>query len=367
MTAQSDEQKMIAFIMKLPPTANPYNSIAGYLVRETAPLLLPIWARIVMAVIMAGYVIMFLQSLHLIYIRIVTKTFRFHSFTRLGIVKIDVPNLTCFIYFLYSLLALADLTFQQLMDAKLVSGRQKLTLFGSKFSILLAGSWAYIWVCFCQCVSTLWDESWNHSIQRPRLSAPLRWSLNMGFVVASFWAVPILILTFLQANSEFEKLRHTLNIILSDLHHQATTYNGTGYNRMELLLRLQPASMLGVYRDRLALWIRRGIIVGLVDLIILGIIYAPLLIVSIGALRRRTAQCTFTAATGTAEESLQFQKIEARLRVEQQTIVMHAYTAYALTVIFVPVMAWQLSYKGSTFLKSETCLIITQIVCAVNP
>ncbi|KAG0146141.1 hypothetical protein CROQUDRAFT_671337 [Cronartium quercuum f. sp. fusiforme G11] len=53
------------------------------------------------------------------------------------------------------------------------------------------------------------------------------------------------------------------------------------------------------------------------------------------------AQCTFTSATGTTEDPLQFQKIEGRLRVKQKTIVMHAYTAYALTITFVPVMAWQ--------------------------
>lgn len=355
---------MVAFVMQIPPNMNPYYAAATYLDQETKAVLLPKWARILLAVIAGGYVVMFLQCLHLLYIRIITKTFSFYSFTRLNILKIDVPNMTGLVYLFYTSMVLADLTFQQLIDAGYVSDRHKLPLFGIKFAVVLAGSWAFLWVCFCQCLTSLWDKSWCSVSPQKRTSAlptPLRWMLNGLFICLSLWSLPAFFVTFIGAEQERQKLRELARAITSDLRLHGKTANVTNYRRMDLLLRLIPAKQLTIHRDRMAHWLRLGITAALVDLIVLCVIYVPLLVISIRAIRKKTRECTFSMATCTAEQSVRFRKIERRLKEDHRTLVHHAIMVYISTSIFIPVVVLQLSYKGPTFVQNEKWLILTQI------
>lgn len=259
---------------------------------------------------------------------------------------------------------LADLTFQQLINAGLVADHGKLPLFGIKFVVILAGSWAFIWVCFCQCVTSLWDKSWC-AVSPQHITAvlprPLRWFLNTVFMCLALWFIPAICVIFFRAESDLNKLRAVLKAITSDLRAQGKTANMVNYRRMDLLLRLVPARQLVVYRDRMAREFRAGMMIGLIDLIVLCLIYAPLLVISIGAIRKKTNECTFAIASCTAERSMQFKRIERRLAKEHRTLLNHALAAYGSTIIFIPVIAWQLSYKGTTFMQNRNWLILTQI------
>ncbi|KAH9822630.1 hypothetical protein DFH28DRAFT_949264 [Melampsora americana] len=365
MSSGKDEKRLIDFVTSLPPNVNPWNAVAIYLQNETKPVLLPKWARIVMAVIMLGYFVMFLQCLHLIYIRLVTKTFRIFSATSLGILKIDIPNLTCLIYFVFTLLALTDLTLQQLIDAAYLPHMMgKLTLFSTKLAILLAGSWGFIWVCICQCILTLWEEKWSKEVQsRKRFSIPTFWRqfLSVVFLLIAIWPIVGVFITYYLADVQFQKLLKLETSILSHLRFQASTHDSTNYRPMDLMLDLIPARQLVVYRDRIAQLFRLGIIFGLSGLTFLGIIYLPVLIISLGSLRRRTTEATFTAATLTEDQYEQFGRIRARLKEEHRAVTTHAAFVYLFTIMFIPVMSWQLTYKDSTFLRDKKWLIVTQI------
>ncbi|KAH9808323.1 hypothetical protein DFH28DRAFT_997811, partial [Melampsora americana] len=359
-----EEQKILKFVRAIPHNVNPYFAAANYLEREAKPVVLPPWVQIVMGVIMGGYFIMLLQCLYLFYIRIVTGTFKFYSFTRLNLVKIDVPNLTCLGHFCYCLLVIADLIFQQLINAGLVSDHNKLPLFGIKFGVILSGSWSFIWVCFCQVVTSFWDKSWCSVSPQARttsLPRPLRWFLNVVFICLALWFIPALFVIFINAESELKKLRAVLKAITSDLRTQGKLANMANYRQMDLLVRLIPARDIVAHRDRMARWFRLGMMIGIIDLLVLCLVYAPLLVISLGTIRKKTSECTFAMATCTAERSVQFKRIERRLADEHRTLLHHALTAYGSTLAFVPVIAWQLSYKGTTFLQNKNWLIVTQI------
>lgn len=365
MSTGKEEQELIGFITKIPSNENPWIVVAIHLQNQTDPVLLPKSVRIGLSFIMFGYFVMFLQSLHLIYVRLITKTFRIFSVTSLGILKIDIPNLTCLIYFFFTLLTIADLTLQQLIDAgHLPQMMGKLTLFSTKLAILLAGSWGFIWVCICQCISTLWDETWSEEVQHRTkwsLPAPYRKLLSSFFVLIAIWPIVGVFIVFYLADLQLQKLLHLRASILSNLYLQARTHDSTNYKPVELILSLMPARQLVVYRDRMAQLFRLGIMFGLCDLAFLGIIYLPVLIISLGSLRRRTAEASFTAATRTEDQYDQFVRIHARLKEEHRAVITHAVFVYLFTIMFIPVMSWQLSYKGSSFLRDKTWLIVTQI------
>ncbi|EGF99122.1 uncharacterized protein MELLADRAFT_112973 [Melampsora larici-populina 98AG31] len=184
----------------------------------------------------------------------------------------------------------------------------------------------------------------------------------MTFMCLALWFIPALIVIFISAESELEELRAVLKAITSDLRHQGAMANMENYRRMDLLVRLIPARQLVVHRDRMARLFRLSMMIGITDLSVLSLIYGPLLAISIGTIRKKTSECTFAIATCTAERSIQFKRIERRLAKEHQTLLQHALAAYGSTLIFIPVIAWQLSYKGTTFMQNKKWLILTQIV-----
>jgi hypothetical protein len=70
-------------------------------------------------------------------------------------------------------------------------------------------------------------------------------------------------------------------------------------------------------------------------------LYAFLLKSSIGAIQRRTEECTFAVAISPFDQSGQFAHIKHRVRQEYWTSVIHGLAVYLISLAFVPILIWQ--------------------------
>ncbi|KAI7942646.1 hypothetical protein MJO28_012673 [Puccinia striiformis f. sp. tritici] len=136
-----DEIRLMNFINNIPQGVNPYDATIGYLAEATSPPTLPHWARIALRFFLGCYAFMWLQSFYLLYVRFKTRTFRLITVTRLGLWRVDVPNMSGLAYFLYPPLVIADLTLQQKIDEGGRDLTDKVPLLACKFLVVLTASW----------------------------------------------------------------------------------------------------------------------------------------------------------------------------------------------------------------------------------
>ncbi|KNF04547.1 hypothetical protein PSTG_02456 [Puccinia striiformis f. sp. tritici PST-78] len=353
LSTMGDEIRLMNFINNIPQGVNPYDATIGYLAEATSPPTLPHWARIALRFFLGCYAFMWLQSFYLLYVRFKTRTFRLITVTRLGLWRVDVPNMSGLAYFLYPPLVIADLTLQQKID----EGGRDLT---DKVPLLAS----FIWVCACQCVSNYWDDQWPESSRHGRTVPLPRYvviTMNTLFVCVLTWIIPCVIILTTQSNEEYKKIRHILGEILVVLKDYSSKFDPDTYQASRLIAALMPAREILVHEENMARYLRTALIIGLANLLLLCLLYAPLLKNSIGAIQRRTEECTFAVAISPFDQSEQFAHIKHRVRQEYWTSFIHGLAVYMTSLALVPILIWQVSFPGPEYMRSRTWLTVTQI------
>ncbi|KAI9621577.1 hypothetical protein H4Q26_015583 [Puccinia striiformis f. sp. tritici PST-130] len=333
LSTMGDEIRLMNFINNIPQGVNPYDATIGYLAEATSPPTLPHWARIALRFFLGCYAFMWLQSFYLLYVRFKTRTFRLITVTRLGLWRVDVPNMSGLAYFLYPPLVIADLTLQQKID----EGGRDLT---DKVPLLAS----FIWVCACQCVSNYWDDQWPESSRHGRTVPLPRYvviTMNTLFVCVLTWIIPCVIILTTQSNEEYKKIRHILGEILVVLKDYSSKFDPDTYQASRLIAALMPAREILVHEENMARYLRTALIIGLANLLLLCLLYAPLLKNSIGAIQRRTEECTFAVAISPFDQSEQFAHIKHRVRQEYWTSFIHGLAVYMTSLALVPILIWQ--------------------------
>ncbi|POV99758.1 hypothetical protein PSHT_13405, partial [Puccinia striiformis] len=328
LSTMGDEIRLMNFINNIPQGVNPYDATIGYLAEATSPPTLPHWARIALRFFLGCYAFMWLQSFYLLYVRFKTRTFRLITVTRLGLWRVDVPNMSGLAYFLYPPLVIADLTLQQKID----EGGRDLT---DKVPLLAS----FIWVCACQCVSNYWDDQWPESSRHGRTVPLPRYvviTMNTLFVCVLTWIIPCVIILTTQSNEEYKKIRHILGEILVVLKDYSSKFDPDTYQASRLIAALMPAREILVHEENMARYLRTALIIGLANLLLLCLLYAPLLKNSIGAIQRRTEECTFAVAISPFDQSEQFAHIKHRVRQEYWTSFIHGLAVYMTSLALVP-------------------------------
>lgn len=360
----SDKERLVDFIHSIPLDTNPYDAVIEYLEALATPPSLPHWARRLLKFFLACYVLMWLQSFYLLYVRFKTRMFRLITVTRLGLWRVDVPNMSGLAYFLYPPMVIADLLLQQQIDLGKRDLTNKIPIFACKFLVILTASWAFIWVCACQCLTNYWDEQWSEApknVRRIQLPRYVVITMNILFVVVLTWIIPFVIYFTTRSNEEYKEIKHILGQVIATLETYRSIYDPNSYQPSTLIIELLPAQDILAHEERMTRALRTALIIGLANLILLCLFYAPLLKSSIGAIQRRTEECTFTVAISPFEQSEQFAHIKHRLRQEYWTSFIHGLAVYLTVLVLVPIMIWQVSFPGPLFLRSSTWLTVTQI------
>ncbi|KAA1105160.1 hypothetical protein PGTUg99_019840 [Puccinia graminis f. sp. tritici] len=366
--------RLINFISSIPQDANPYEATIGYLEVATTPPTLPHWARLTLRFFIGCYALMWLQSFYLLYVRFKTRTFRVITVTRLGLWRVDVPNMSGLAYFLYPPLVIADLTLQQKIDEGERDLTNKVPLLACKFLVVLTASWgtsyenpwSFIWVCACQCLSNYWDDQWPEATRHGRTVPLPRYvviTMNALFVCVLTWIIPCVIILTTQSNEEYKIIRRILGEILAVLEDYKSKYDPNTYQSSRLIAALLPAREMLLHEKNMARYLRTALIIGLSNLLLLCLLYAPLLKNSIGAIQRRTEECTFAVAISPFDQSgAQFAHIKHRVRQEYWTSFIHGLAVYMTALALVPILIWQVSFPGPAYMRSQAWLTVTQIV-----
>ncbi|PLW43228.1 hypothetical protein PCASD_06991 [Puccinia coronata f. sp. avenae] len=185
--------------------------------------------------------------------------------------------------------------------------------------------------------------------------------MNTLFVFLLTWIIPCVIILTTQSNEEYKMIRRILASIVAALEAQSSAYDPNTYKTSRLITILLPAREMLTHERNMARYLRTALIVGLANLILLCLLYAFLLKSSIGAIQRRTEECTFAVAISPFDQSGQFAHIKHRVRQEYWTSVIHGLAVYLISLAFVPILIWQVSFPGPAYMRSRTWLTVTQI------
>ncbi|CAH7686248.1 expressed protein [Phakopsora pachyrhizi] len=329
------------------------------------PPILPTFAQVFLKVLMATYLLMWFQSFYLLYVRIKTRKFRFITVTRFGLWRLDVPNMGALTYFIYPPLVLADLLLQHKIDNGERDLTNKIPLFGGKFLVIISAAWGFLWVCACQCVSIFFDEKWSSAPQERnrahRLPRYVIITMNTLFVVVMTWIIPVELALLCKSNREYDKIREILRHVVSSLRELAVNYKSETYRPEFLFLTLLPARQIFVHEAKMVHYFRTGFMIGLVDLLILSIVCAPLLKTATRAIRKRRAECTFALAGCSSGQAEQLCEMKIQVKHEYWTLFVHGMALYLTTIAFIPVMVWQLFVSGTSFMRTTNWITVTQL------
>jgi len=356
--------RLLTFIRNIPPNVNPYPETIGYLQHQAAPPTLPHWARVALRFFIVCYALMWLQSFYLLYVRFKTRTFRVITVTRLGLWRVDVPNMSAVAYFVYPPLVIADLSLQLKIDEGQRDLTNKVPLLACKFLVVLTASWAFIWVCACQCLSNYWDDQWPESSRHGRTVPLPRYvvlTMNALFVCLLTWILPCVIFLTTRSNEEYKAIRRILASILAVLEDHSRRYDPSTFDSSSLISALLPAREILVHERNMARYLRTALIIGLANLLLLCLLYAPLLKNSVESIDRRTVECTFAVEISPFDQSGQFAHIKHRVRQEYWTSFIHGLAVYMTALALVPILIWQVSFPGPAYMRSRTWLTVTQI------
>ncbi|KAI9617865.1 hypothetical protein H4Q26_012729 [Puccinia striiformis f. sp. tritici PST-130] len=136
-------QKVVSFVLSLPPSTNPFEAVAVKIGEQTQILVLPLWARILRRIITIQFCILCGQCLTVLWLRKKGNKLAFFRYNQLGLIHVEVLNEIVLFMYLFSLVAVIDLATQELVELGLMKLSSKLVLRTSKFAITAD-------VCWCE-------------------------------------------------------------------------------------------------------------------------------------------------------------------------------------------------------------------------
>ncbi|KAH9811130.1 hypothetical protein DFH28DRAFT_901368 [Melampsora americana] len=328
-----DETKVVKFVLDLPSTTNSYLATADYLQTLLTPCrMLPMWSRWLMRLMIFSYVLMFLQTVHLLYIRIKTRKFYIIGLNTLNLIKIDSANHLTVGYLLYSTLSIINLVWRDLSIGGYISPIPSDFIEATKSLVSLTFSWMFLWICISHSILVKWKPLEEHPLEKARhMSAKSVWFLNGGFLVTILWPFVPVIRSSFQLVAEETRIIEILTPIIKTLHESVHTSSQTNQNTLGLLGILSPAREVFNHTNALVLQFRIVIFCYLISASILCLAYPPILVHMFKGLQRSG-------------------DVSASCKSQRGSVMLHSFLAYISTLWNVPILIWTLTFQSYSFL-----------------
>ncbi|KAG0141710.1 hypothetical protein CROQUDRAFT_663433, partial [Cronartium quercuum f. sp. fusiforme G11] len=239
------------------------------------------WALWLMRCMTIGFAILFCQAANLLYLRIKTNRFYFLKINRLGLINMEVINMNTLGYLIYSGLAIADRIFREIVLAGHHNQSGQIFLFCIKFLVALVGAWLVWWVCVCHCVLLKWGDSMGDPT-RPKTSKAriAAWMVNMCALALALWPFVPLIWAFSIMNSQYIMIANVGDATIRKLLRSASSYSPATYTKVPLLLELIPLEENIPHLIKLGYYIRYGLVLYLISVLLLSLTWIPFLVIS---------------------------------------------------------------------------------------
>ncbi|EGG10833.1 uncharacterized protein MELLADRAFT_115401 [Melampsora larici-populina 98AG31] len=335
--SSSEEKKILDFVLHLPPDINPYGAVAKHMKGLLTPPRLATWATIAQRCAIAFYIILFVQSSHLIYSRVKVGAYKFWRYTRRECSQsLSHLGASC-------------------------DGRTPITsLYQSDY---IRSTWRVPAGQPMPSIVSSFYGSVRTSGAGRRLHPAIRVSMNALLLALHLSPIPLVIYYYAGLNHEYNISKSILQGVLHELHAKAATVTPGNYSPMALLATLKPAQNIQLHAHKMAEYTRNGIMVYLVELTVLSVVYVPLLTFSLGRLYSRSvSQKKLTQAASSGEAGDNISKMGRKIREQRTRLVTHAIITYATTALHVPIIIAQLSYEGDGFLRDKKWLTLTRVM-----
>eukprot|EP00919_Chromeraceae_sp_WS-2016_P068460 GHVR01162149.1.p1 GENE.GHVR01162149.1~~GHVR01162149.1.p1 ORF type:complete len:252 (-),score=-4.28 GHVR01162149.1:43-798(-) len=179
----------------------------------------------------------------------------------------------------------------------------------------------------------------------------------LGPIIPVFWA-------FCSANEDYIAGKAVLKPVITSLLQMAPTFSPGTYNKLQLMAILIPALQCSPHIDSIMHHARMGLVTYLAVAAILCLLYIPVLLLTFLGLSDRTAvgkPSIHRRSHYDCEEAIKSLQLFEILRKQQRTIALQASLVYAITLSYIPVLIWLLTFSGQKPLFSSSWWAILEI------
>ncbi|KAI9627800.1 hypothetical protein KEM48_011999 [Puccinia striiformis f. sp. tritici PST-130] len=377
-------QKVVSFVLSLPPSTNPFEAVAVKIGEQTQILVLPLWARILRRIITIQFCILCGQCLTVLWLRKKGNKLTFFRINQLGLIHVEVLNEIVLFMYLFSLVAVIDLATQELVELGLMKLSSKLVLRTSKFAITADVC------CFCHLYMVLFQHPvflWICGIETAMAFTSLRARARAGSSIKlSPWVrytangMLLAVLTLPSAFILWASIRIALDVkaiemasekIMAGLLEAAPTYRPETYNLMQILEILKPGQGFAIRTNHLAHDAKLILLLYLVLQLTGAALYVPTSMLAFRGLRKQTASGSAQKKKKEAREAPMSQhqtpmtklmndgpgQEKAALESVRRRLVKHAWLLYLDTILYCPILVYMVSILfEATFLQQNIFL-----------
>lgn len=352
-----DEIKLLNFITHLPSDLNPYLAIAKKIESDLHLAAFPTWVLVLQRCAIAGFTVVFIQSLYLIHLRIQARAFTFGKLLPFGMFRLDIPSSLAIAYALFSPLFVADLVWSEFVNDGNNDMAGKIILSGSKFLVALSVSWIFLWTCACQCVSIIYECRYGEEYTSGRrfIHPVISYFLNVVFIMMLLLPIPGVFHCLVGVNVEYATIKHITKDVIRTLHHLAPQYEPSTSSLETLLSYAMPAAQVTSHFHTMAHLIGVSMIIYISVLIFFVALYVPLLGFSIGTLY---LGCTPRKKLQTVLQELghdrkyEISMMSRKMRRQRARLVFHAFMTFFSTLLHIPVIVLLLRFDGDHFFQN---------------
>ncbi|KAG0144663.1 hypothetical protein CROQUDRAFT_659730 [Cronartium quercuum f. sp. fusiforme G11] len=333
------QNAIVNFAMNVPTGHNPYIVVAHHLVGLLVPPPIATWARWLQRVVIAGYLVMFIQSCRLTYMGLKRRSYQRVGFDELGIIYIDSITASGIAYTLYASLVITDL----ILDEVISSGKNAVAVwiivYGYKFLILYYLGLSFLWTCARHCASLQW-KSPRHigpSFGRSNIPKLAPWIMHLILIVFFFWPIAPVIYQFAAAKNEYNLIKNIVLSVNQELLQSAGSFSPKSYKNYQLLVNLVPLqSVIG------------------------HVAFTPFLFYALqGLYRYRKSEFYYsdTLVMSNQDNNQELRLMANTTQKKRKLVVSRVLLAYTGYLVQGPVMTWQLATARDWFFLDPNWLI----------
>ncbi|KAG0146784.1 hypothetical protein CROQUDRAFT_656971 [Cronartium quercuum f. sp. fusiforme G11] len=369
---------LISYIDSLPSTVNPFKAASQWLTetQSVATAYDPPWARRVMNVIMAAYILLLSLTLSLLFLRVSNGHFSIGSVTRHGLWRPNAPNCMAILMGIFAILTIASLSLQITSVGNHDNYAKILALYGIKFITIYLSAWVFCWACACQCALASWERPWYDLVQRPdpssrviKTSSVVCWMVNLVVPGVAITSTAIITWSFVMGQVAYQNLQRTLQAAHSSLEKASYNYDPKTYQMADFLEALKPAQPIPMILGRLNFWYRFSGIMWLTFLVLFLVIYTPLLLATPRAMRRQAEAHLSSNIIGPPSSMevrqkrplFNWRRPMGNTNIEYAILLMMGWFVELASLSYVPMIAWQVSFDSLEYLNSEAFVIVANI------
>ncbi|KAH9813083.1 hypothetical protein DFH28DRAFT_1174442, partial [Melampsora americana] len=254
------KNKVINFVIHLTPDINPYQATADYLTSFLMPCPLPSWSLHIQRVIVIAFIIMLLQSIHVLFVRSKSKKIYHIGLNDMGLIQLDRANHCGLCYFLYSIIGMIEIICEEVVRSGLIDRAWPDFILGIKFTLTVACAGVILWLSICHCALE------KHRILAQRktpvtefLSNAATWALNIFLVAILVAPCVAIIFSFFRLTMEYRGIRQVVFPIIQIFRNKASNCSQVKCSVVEVIPQLLQLARSEHHIDSLVTYTRMGI------------------------------------------------------------------------------------------------------------